>query len=405
VLGDRITGGASAYTKVGYEICTRSAELGYDMAHIPQWKANRMGKYAFGKVLIYPSGDDPFCEDVAVPHYTDFKADMLITVKEPWVFNNIFKWAINFVPICPIDHSPVSDGITARLPSAFKVIAISRFGQAQLKRNNIDSVYIRHGVRTDIYKPMDKQECKKRWYLDKFDFVVGIVAMNRVRKGIPRMLRGVKRFVELNPDVKIGCMLWTNIQPKRPREDITVGVSDTGVNLLPEIMRLGLNNVVQWPQWGDVQKIGGIPDYDPQGGWDMVSLYNAMDVNFLCSGGEGAGLPYIESAACGVISVGTKYAGAPEYIGPGITVPWYDYDVNNTPGVRYVLPDIDKMAEALTKVLNGNPEKMAKKVLLHAKRHDWGTVMSDYWVPFLEECETELYPKVTKDGVSSWRKK
>ncbi|GAH08346.1 unnamed protein product, partial [marine sediment metagenome] len=30
----------------------------------------------------------------------------------------------------------------------------------------------------------------------------------------------------------------------------------------------------------------------------MVKLYNCFDVNMLCTGGEGAGLTYIEAAAC-----------------------------------------------------------------------------------------------------------
>jgi len=407
VLTDRITGGPSAYSKIGFETCTRLAKLGHDVAHIPMGMANKMGKYAFGskdgKVLLYPSGNDIFAEDVAVEHYRDFKADMLVTIKEPWVFRHIFRHAINFVPMAIIDHSPVSSAITARLQTAFKVIAVSRFGQLELRNKHIESTYIPHGVRCDVYKQLeDKAKCKELFYLDPDAFVVGVVAMNRVRKRIPRMLRGFKRFVELNPDVKIQMMLWTNIQPTNP-QDTVVGVSDSGVNLLPEIVDLELNEIVHWPKWDDIEKIGGLPEWDPQGGWDMVKLYNAMDAHFLCSGGEAVGLPYLESAACGVYSVGTDYAGATEHIGPGITVPYSDYEINNTPGVRYVMADIDKMAEGLTKILNGNSEKMARKARRFAERFDWPNIISHYWKPFLDKCREDLYPLVTKDGIKSWR--
>ena len=404
-LGDRIIAGTSAYTKVGYETCTRLAKLGHSVAHIPMGRVNQMGKQGFEGVLIYPSGNDYFAEDVALSHYTDFKADMLVTIKEPWVFNYIFNQAINFVPLAVIDHSPVSPAITARLTSAFKVIAISRFGQLELRCKNIDSEYIPHGTRCDIYKPLGqekKAECRKMFFLDPDTFVVGIVAMNRIRKMIPRMLRGYKRFLELNPDVKSQMMLWTNIQPRKPPEDITVGVSDVGVNLLPEILDLGLNELVRWPKWEQIQKIGGLPEWDPTGGWDMVKLYNSMDCLFLCSGGEGFGMPLIEAQSCGVPAITTDYAAGPEQAGAGLTVKANDYVIINTPGTRYVLASIDGMAQALTKIYNSNREKLARKARKFAERYSWGRIISDYWQPFLEECEKELYPKITAEGLSTW---
>lgn len=404
-LGDRIVSGRSAYSKIGFETCTRLANLGYQVAHTPMALANKMGKQGFEKILIYPSGNDYFAEDVAMDNYIDFKADLLVTVKEPWVFNRIFREAMNWVPMCPIDHSPVSAAMTSRLTSAFKVIAISRFGQVELKNKNIDSVYIPHGCRTEIYKPLDaetKKKCRKLFFLPEDDFIVGIVAMNRARKMIPHMLRGYKRFRDLNPDVKSHLMLWTNVMPRKPPDDITTGVSDVGVNLVPEIMELRLNEWVVWPNWEQIEKIEGLPEYDPSGAWDMVKLYNCFDVNFLCSGGEGAGLPYLEAASCGVTSIGTDYAGGAEYVGPGITVPWNDYVVVNTPGVRYAMANIDKMAEALAKVCNGNQEKMARKSRVFAERFDWKRIVDEYWKPFLQDCERELYPKISNGVLTSW---
>jgi glycosyltransferase involved in cell wall biosynthesis len=326
-------------------------------------------------------------------------------VKDVWVFNKIQRLAINFAPMCPIDHSPVSEAITSRLDTAFKVIAISRFGQIELRRKKINSCYIPHGVRCDCYKPLSpeqKAEARRLFGLPQDAFVVGIVAMNRARKGIPRMLRGFKRFRELNPDINAHLMLWTNIQPRRPNEDITLGVSDVGVNLLPEIIELGINDVVHWPDWQDVERIGGLPEYDPAGNWDMVKLYGTFDTLLLCSYGEGAGLPYLEANACGVVPIGTNYAGAPEYVGPGLVVPWHDYEVFNTPGVRYALPDIDGMAETLTKVYNADREKMGRKCRKFAEGYDWSVIIDAFWKPFLEECSRELYPLVTSEGVKTW---
>lgn len=404
-LGDRIIGGVSAYSKVMYETCTRLAKENYKVAHIPMGMANKMGIQNFQNILVYPSGNHPFAEDIAIEHYLNFKADMLITIKEPWVFNDIYRWAINFVPFCPIDHSPVSPMMTSRLHTAFKVIAISRFGQHELKEAGVESVYIPHGVDCDIYRPLPehKSECKKMFGLPPDDFTVGVVAMNRVRKMIPRMLRGYARFRELNPDVKTHMMLWTDIRPTVEFEESPFGVADVSVDLLPEIMQLGLGESVIWPDRKLVTQ--GLLEWtseDYKTGWDMVKLYNSFDVLFLCSGGEGFGMPLLEAQACGVVPITTDYAAGSEVVGVGLTVEPVDYVIINTPGTRFALASIDGMAEALTKIYNADREKLAPKARAFAERYDWKKIISDYWTPFLRQCETELYPLVKKEGVSSW---
>lgn len=249
ILSDRIFRGSSAYTKLTREFCFRLKDMGHSVAHIPMGYANRMGNHVWNDILIYTSGANAFGEDVAYKHYNDFAADIIIALKEPWVFQSIFLDAMNFCPFAIIDHDPVSSHIISRLTAAFKVIAPSRFAQRQLKNVNKESNYLPHGVRTDWYKPMDKAKCRELWYLEPDDFIVGIVAMNRVRKMIPRQIRVYKRFLENNPDVKAHLFLWTNMNPPSRPPELTMGVADAGVNLIEEIMRLDLaggKNDVRW---------------------------------------------------------------------------------------------------------------------------------------------------------------
>jgi len=404
-LGDRLWGN-SAYSKVVYNLSIRLLREGHGVAHIPMTRSLKGGPFNHSGVLVYPSGLDPFGQDVAVEHYLQYDADMLITVKEPWVFNTLHKEAINFVPMAIIDHAPVSASITSRLHTAFKVIAVSRFGQSELKKSQIESTYIPHGV-SEVYRPLSEKEriaSREMFSLDPDFFVVGIVSMNRSRKLIPRQILGYKRFLELNPDVKSRLFLWTDVQPTRAMDEPGTGISDVGVSLLPEIMELEMGLVVNWPERRNVVK--GIPEWAGDNyidGWDMVKLYNSFDVHMLCSGGEGAGLPYIEAAACGVPSIGTDYAGAPEYIGPGLTVPAKEYVILNAPGTRYALPNIDGMAEALTKLYNTDREKLARKLRAHAERYSWGNIVKRHMNPFLDECEEELFPLYTSTGLKSWR--
>lgn len=399
---DRIFGHAqSAYKKIGYETCMGLAEADLaHVAHIPMGSANRMGRNWHEKVLIVQSGNDPWNEDCIMERYTDLQADMLVTLKEPWVFRTLYREALNFVPIVPIDHQPVSDDITLRLQTAFKVIVPSRFAQWELRNKKIESTYIPHGV-SDVYKryPERKEEWRKMWFFDPDEFIVGIVAMNRARKMIPQMVRGYARFRELNPDVKSHLMLWSDVYPRTRPEATAMGVGDTGVYLLPEIIRLGLVQAVRWTEPKIIQE--GIPEWSEEG-WNMVNLYNTFDALMLCSGGEGAGLPLLEAAACGVPSLTTDYAAGPEYVGPGYTIPWKDYVIYDAPGVRRPLADIDEIARVLTKIMNSDPEKLAKKTMRFAENFRWKRIIETFWKPFLLECEEELYPLVKKEGLSSW---
>ncbi|KKM88377.1 hypothetical protein LCGC14_1259440 [marine sediment metagenome] len=403
--GDRLWG-TSAYSKIIYNLSMRLLKEGHQVAHIPMTRSLKGGPFDQNGVLVYPSGMDPFSQDVAVEHYLHFNADMLITVKEPWVFSTLHKEAINFVPMAIIDHSPVSASITSRLHTAFKVIAVSRFGQSELRKNKIDSTYIPHGI-PEVYRRLSEEKrkaCRKMFALDPDEFVVGIVAMNRSRKLISRQILGYKRFLELNPDAKSHLFLWTDLQPSRGMDEPTTGISDVGVSLLPEIMELGMGESIKWPDRKNVAD--GIPEWDGENyvdGWDMVKLYNSFSVNMLCTGGEGAGLPYIEAAACGVASICTDYAAAPEYVGPGLTVPAKEYVILNAPGTRYALPSIDGMADALTKLYNTDREKLARKLTRHAERYAWDRILDRYVNPFMDECEKELFPLYTSTGLKSWR--
>jgi len=334
---------------------------------------------------------------------------MLITLKEPWTFQHIHNYALNFVPYAIIDHSPVSPAITSRLHTAYKVLAPSRFAQRELKTAGIDNVaYMPHGVRTDLYKSLEehKEDCKRQWFLDPDDFTVLMVTMNRVRKMNPHAFRGYKRFLEMNPDVKSHLLFWGDMQPRGGEETegaIGGGVSDAGVNLLPEVMNLGLGEAITWPDRSMISQ--GIPEWagdDYKGGWDMVKLYNAADVLLFCTGGEGFGLPLIEAQACGVPVVATDYAAGPEQVGAGLTVKADNYVIINTPGVRRAIASVDGIAEALTKIMNSDREKMTRRAIRFADRYSWENVVEKYYKPFLEEAENDLKPLITKSGVRTW---
>ncbi len=379
--------------------------MGHEVAHTPMGSTNLMTPQDHQGVLVLKSGRDPFNEDILVKAYTDFNADMLISLKEPWVFQHIHRYALNWVPYAPIDHYPVSPEMTSRMHDAFRVIVPSRFAQRALQEKKIENVhYIPHGVRTEVYQPLDKEEAKKLWFIEPDTFVILIVAMNRVRKMIPRAFRGYKRFKELNPDVKVQLMFWGDMTPSADNMmegALSKGVADVGVNLLPEVIDLGLGEAIMWPDKSTISE--GIPEWTgPTGGWDMVKLYNSADVLFHCTGGEGFGMPLIEAQACGVPVITTEYAAAPEQVGAGLTVKADDYGIFNTPGARRAFTSIDGMGKALTKIMNADSEKLAKRARRFAMRYEWERIMERYFKPFLDDAANDLKPLKTKGGDKNW---
>jgi len=52
--------------------------------------------------------------------------------------------------------------------------------------------------------------------------------------------------------------------------------------------------------------------------------------------------------------------------------------------------------------MNSDPEKLAKRTMRFAENFRWNKIIERDWKPCLHECEEELYPLVTKSGVSSW---
>jgi len=60
------------------------------------------------------------------------------------------------------------------------------------------------------------------------------------------------------------------------------------------------------------------------------------------------------------------------------------------------------MAEALTKIMNSDREKLARRARRFAERYSWENVIERYYTPFLEEAEEELKPLITKEGTKKW---
>jgi len=198
--------------------------------------------------------------------------------------------------IIPIDGQPSIPGWLRTMEHVDFPVAMSKYGQQVMLDDfgGYKSTYIPHGVETDFFKPKDIPKPTDA-------FVIGCVARNQHRKNIPRLLRAFKIFVERNnltpDDAKLMLhMHWEDHMGWNIEYMTGDHVYDIKDYLVP-------------PTMGNLEK-GEHPDDD-----GMVDIYNMMDVHALPTGGEGFGIPTVESMSCGVPNVICNYTTSYELVG------------------------------------------------------------------------------------------
>lgn len=369
----------SAYSKVAWNIF-QGIKRKHKVAHTPMLRANNLAILTNKGLIVYPSGNTEFGEDIIQQNYLHFNADAVLTLKDLYVFDELMNFPLEWISYTPVDSSPVSPGIVRRLRLAFKVVSMSKFGKEELRKNGIDSTLIPHGFDPKIYHPIeDKVTCRRRFHLKPDDFVIGLVGANRIGKLIERAIRAVHYTIQQNPEIKnIRMFLWTNINKKIP--------------LRPLMLETGMNEYIYWPE--EKMYNQGLPE--PL----MAELYNSFNL-ILCVSGEGNWLPGLEAAACGTPRVAVDYAAAPEHCDPEFRVKVVDWTYNNEVGVKQPLIDFDDAEKKIMKVYSADKEKLKKKALNYAKGYTWKKICRK-WLKFLDEAEIELLPLVTKKGITKW---
>jgi len=214
------------------------------------------------------------------------------------------------------------------LKKADRIIAISEFTRREIMRiigteeDKIDVVH--HGIDHSKYHPMDKEKCKKEFYLNTDEKHILVVSSNLVQK---RMGIAKKVFDQI----------------RRTREDV-------------KMLKAGYGEVLR----GDgIINVGWIQEEK------MPLLFNAADVYFHPSEYESFGLPILEAMACGVPVVTSNKASIPEVVNSYNNM--IDLDSNDIIGkfVDKILKNIDKGVDkkAIKQSNKFSWEKTAKETM------------------------------------------
>jgi glycosyltransferase involved in cell wall biosynthesis len=270
---------------------------------------------------------------------------------------------------CPVDHKPVPTQVLEFLETTKATpIAMSLFGQDELRNAGLDPLYVPHGVDTDMFKPRDRTEIREMWNIDPDAFVVGMVANNQgqalPRKAFSEAFAAFSLFREQHED----AILYLHCEMSGFRQGIDLDRLITRSEIPPEAIKITDQVLMEF----------GIP------AGVMDGLYNVFDVLLSPSYGEGFGVPIIEAQACGTPVIVTDWTAMPELCGAGWLVDGTIFD-HPMAEAFWKRPDVDGIVDALEKAyVSRGDQEIRDRARAFALDYDVNHVMAEYWIPALE---------------------
>lgn len=304
-------------------------------------------------------------------HVSGLKPDVVVTLMDVWPLpedmgQRIRAAGSRWVPWVPLDHHACPEKVRVRLQHASAVVAMSSFGRTCLGDVDIDSVHIPHGVETDVFSPGHQREARKALGLPEDRFLVLMVQANSStpsRKCFQQQFEGFARFHQQHTESLLYLHSWA-------------GTEHGGLDLASLARATGIQDSVICQD--RYQAFLGLPDET------MAQIYRASDVTLNATGGEGFGVPIIESLACGVPVIATDFSAMSELCPSevGWRVGWSERLF--TPLDAYlVFPDPAQIAQALEAAFVADRQAMKQDCVEFARQFDADRLVSERWVPFL----------------------
>jgi len=373
----------SGYGKVTKNVTTRLVQHGYKVIVSAYYGCEPGGMLNYNGVYVVASKEGQFGIESARKHCNQLGVDISILHTDWWAFSpfpRIMKYPCIY---SPMDHINYPEEILTFTRAYRRIIALAKFQKEYLKTEGIDSIVIPHGIDLSLYKPLNKELCKKEFNIEEGKFVFGTVGANsdkEDRKFHLGMMKAMRYFLDNNPDVKDIVWLY-HTNPSDPR----------GLPLLWMMKKMKLENIIRFTL-PDVFNIGLSED-------KLVRMYNTMDVHLLCSKREGFGLPILESQACKVPNIVHDFSSMPELVkGHGWIAKSVAKDLNylTTPlCADCAIPDVYDIADKISRAYfkDREREKYAKVSRQFSLKFNWDDLIINKWLPLLEEIENDIKPK------------
>ncbi len=347
--------------------------------------------------------NDPFGNEMLIRNLQKKDYDILWVLNDTFVVNKIAPklealraglFAANRKPFKIIYYYPVDCAV---IPHASKMIeladasvCITKYGQQETYKalpnlnKEIDVIY--HGCDIANFNPVTKKQ-RRLWRLEhlgvKSDdtYVVLNVNRNSVRKDIARSILAFKKFREHVPN----SVMYIHCQAIDNNIDLTQVVRSLGLSTGKDVL---------FPADFQLHK-GGFPVKA------LNMFYNAADLFFTTTLGEGWGLTTTEAMSVGLPVLAPDNTSASEILGEdrGYLIPATEKVWIDNQGFRPWCTMDDIMANMLlaySEWKQGRQETIIKNAFAWAHKYTWHAVSQDWVTLFDRTLEKDYLVKPSK---------
>ena len=266
---------------------------------------------------IVPKKKDVYGSDV-LPDYTKtHKIDTVIEYLDSWrtdmhyLYELATKENIKVISYVAVDHSPLSPFVTAPFSGNTTVVAMSKFGQRELKQRGYESEMIYNPISEEFSNPRSDESEGGR---DKKGELFNVlwVDIPQFRKGINEALLVYKKVyetVEQAKRQKVKGMRKSSLKYKKEVKFILRGDPTAHGNLQWLIQQYQI----------PTQNLVIIPDLISE--QQMIELYKSADCTLKTAFAEGFGLAIAESEALSIPTISGDFTAMSE-VNQCIKVPY-----------------------------------------------------------------------------------
>jgi glycosyltransferase involved in cell wall biosynthesis len=334
-----------------------------------------------GEVPEYARGAETYSQDVTplnhqhhVARVEDVKGkqpNALITLYDVWILRGDKYADLNIASWVPIDHNPIPPLVLdwCKRPNVTP-IAMSRWGQEQLKIRGVESIYIPHAVEP-VFKPtfyVGDLDVREYMGIDADTFLVGMNFANKAsgaihRKAVAEAFLAFSIFAKDKPN----AVLYLHT-------DMFGSFGGWKLDHLLTSCGLSKDQVIFCDQ------VAYRYGYSQE---QLAAFYTAMDVYLAISYGEGFGVGTIEAQACGTPVIVSDICASTELCGDGWLVecqPIWDEAQKSW----FSVPNIPQTVAALSQAYEW-PRGKSQKAIDFAEGFGAEHVWQEYWLPALAQ--------------------
>lgn len=317
------------------------------------------------------------------------KPDVYIGIEDIWAFKQFEtkKWWDKTKKIIwtTLDSSPILPEAYEKYNQCEKMLVWASFAEREMKSKGCKNVKTIHGaIDNKNFYPLGldtREKLRKKFGLEN-NFVIGFVFKNQLRKSVPNLLEGFKRFKLKHPKSKPKLLLHTDWMEKNRGWDIQKYLKEKDINqsdVLATYVCEKCNNYSIQPYIGDGCKCVFCKDpksFKTKNSVKAVpesrlnEIYNIMDVycHPFTSGGQE--LPIQEAKSAGLITLVTNYSCGEDSCHPeqgGLPLDWSEYREPHTEFIK-ASTNPDSICSNLEKVLLMSEDE--KGVLLENSKNN-----------------------------------